>query len=80
MPEAMVMHDFGSPKIQLMGQFQQGLEMALGRANLLRTTKIETMQAFVMYLVGRSSSRIFVFSRAQHDLKSKSQEQRAVFI
>lgn len=28
-----------------------GTETALGRANFLRTTKIETLQSFVMYLV-----------------------------
>ena len=51
MPEEIIMHDFGVGKKDLVDNFQQGAETALVRANLLRTTKIETMQAFVMYMV-----------------------------
>ena len=52
MPDEIIMHDFGVGKKDLVDNFQQGAETALVRANLLRTTKIETMQAFVMYMVG----------------------------
>ena len=51
MTEEVIWRDFAVPKKDLLENFQQGTETALSRANLLRTTKIETMQAFVMYLV-----------------------------
>jgi hypothetical protein len=41
----------GVPKLQLLRSFQQGAESALCRANFLRTTKLQTLQALVMYLV-----------------------------
>ena len=44
----------GVPKIQLLRSFQQGCESALCRANFLRTTKFQTLQALVMYLVRRN--------------------------
>ncbi|MCJ1362752.1 hypothetical protein MMC16_001858 [Acarospora aff. strigata] len=51
MPEEVVARDFGVPKKTLVGNFQIGTETALSRANLLRTTKVETLQAFVMYMI-----------------------------
>ena len=51
MPDDLIMRDFAVPKKDLVDNFQQGTETALSRANLLRTTKVETMQAFVMYMV-----------------------------
>lgn len=51
MAEEAVLRDFGVPKKNLVGNFQVGTETALSRAHLLRTTKVETLQAFVMYLV-----------------------------
>jgi hypothetical protein len=51
MSEDMVMRDFGAVKRTLVENFQQGAETALARANLLRTTKVETMQAFVIYMI-----------------------------
>ena len=51
MPEERVINDFAVSKKELMDNFQQGTETALGRANLLRTTRLETMQALVMYMV-----------------------------
>jgi len=51
MDDAAVIRDFGVSKVSLMDNFKLGTETALGRANFLRTTKIETLQAFVMYLV-----------------------------
>jgi hypothetical protein len=47
-----VYHEFGVNKQSLVENFRQGTESALSRANLLRTSKLETLQAFVMYLVG----------------------------
>ncbi|KAI9877433.1 MAG: hypothetical protein M1830_003918 [Pleopsidium flavum] len=51
LPEETVLRDFGVPKKDLVGNFQIGTETALTRANLLRTTKVETLQAFVMYII-----------------------------
>jgi len=54
MPEEDVLLEFGVAKRQLLENFQKGAETALYRANFLRTTKLQTLQAFVMYLVGAS--------------------------
>ena len=51
MPEDVIIRDFGVAKKALEDNFLQGTETALSRANLLRTTKVETLQAFVMYMV-----------------------------
>ena len=51
MPEELILRDFAVPKKDLVENFQQGTETALSRAKLLSTTKVETMQAFVMYMV-----------------------------
>lgn len=50
-PEEKVLADFGVEKQSLVDSFIQGTESALARAHLLRTTKLETLQAFVTYLV-----------------------------
>ena len=42
---------FGSSKAALIDSLRSGTEMALSKANFLRTTKTDTMQAFVMYLI-----------------------------
>lgn len=55
MSEDIILQNFGVAKKTLQENFQQGTETALVRANLLRTTKTETMQAFVMYMVGLKS-------------------------
>jgi len=52
MPEEDVLLEFGVAKRELIENFQRGTETALYRANFLRTTKLQTLQAFVMYLVG----------------------------
>jgi hypothetical protein len=52
MPEETILLEFGVAKAQFLENFQKGTEMALSRANFLRTTKLVTLQAFVMYLVG----------------------------
>jgi hypothetical protein len=51
MEESIIWRDFGVSKESLIDNFRLGTETALGRANFLRTTKVETLQAFVMYLV-----------------------------
>jgi hypothetical protein len=54
-----VSEEFGVDKQGLVDNFRQATEMALSRANLLCTTKLETLQAFVMYLVSPYTFRIF---------------------
>jgi hypothetical protein len=51
MDESTIWRDFGVSRESLIENFRLGTETALGRANFLRTTKVETLQAFVMYLV-----------------------------
>jgi AcrR family transcriptional regulator len=51
MSDEKVMAEFNVDKADLVENFKQGTEAALARANFLRTTKLETLQAFVMYLV-----------------------------
>jgi hypothetical protein len=51
MSDHAVSMQLGVPKVQLLQSFQQGAESALYRANFLRTTKLQTLQALVMYLV-----------------------------
>lgn len=52
MPDKDVLMQFGTTKKDLVDNFQMGTETALGRANVIRTTKVETLQALVMYMVG----------------------------
>ncbi len=42
---------FSVPKRNLMARFQTATEVALGKANFLRTTRLETLQAMVIYLI-----------------------------
>ena len=51
MTDEQVLQEFGCHKIGLVENFRLGSEMALAKANFLRSTKLETIQAFVMYLV-----------------------------
>lgn len=51
MSDEQIYGSFTVEKREVVEHFQQGTEIALSRAHLLRTTKVETMQAFVMYLV-----------------------------
>jgi hypothetical protein len=51
MSDEMVMNEFAVDKTNLVENFKLGTEAALARANFLQTTKLETLQAFVMYLV-----------------------------
>jgi hypothetical protein len=51
MDESVIVQDFGVAKASLIDNFKLGTETALGRANFLRTTKVEMLQAFILYLV-----------------------------
>lgn len=50
--EDTVTTEYGTTKAELVDNFKEATEAALSRANVVRTTKLETLQAFVMYLVG----------------------------
>lgn len=54
MSEEKVLAEFGVDKRSLVDNFREGAEAALARANFLRTSKLETLQAFVMYLVSQA--------------------------
>lgn len=54
--EDTVTSEYGTTKSELVENFKEATEAALSRANVVRTTKLETLQAFVMYLVCLSSS------------------------
>lgn len=51
MPDNVILMEFGTTKKDLVDNFQMGTETALGRANVIRTTKVETLQALVMYMI-----------------------------
>jgi hypothetical protein len=51
MSEEKVQAEYQVDKPTLVNSFREGAEAALAKANFLRTTKLETIQAFVMYLV-----------------------------
>ncbi|OAP65221.1 hypothetical protein AYL99_01193 [Fonsecaea erecta] len=51
MPESDVTAIFARPKATILGNFQTGTEVALSKAQVLRATKIETLQALVIYLI-----------------------------
>lgn len=63
MPDEAVLMQFGTTKKDLVENFQMGTETALGRANVIRTTKVETLQALVMYMVGLPPSDVILRSR-----------------
>lgn len=42
---------FGASRKRLIDSFQLGTEVALGKANFLKTAKTQTLQALVMYMV-----------------------------
>lgn len=51
MDDAAVLNIFGVHKDRFLANIKEGTEAALSRANFLRTTKIDTLLAFVMFLV-----------------------------
>jgi hypothetical protein len=74
MDEPTIIRDFGVSKSSLIDNFRLGTETALGRANFLRTTKIETLQAFVMYLVSLYQNlRPAFFTKSVHRYRFAAQ-------
>lgn len=51
MTEDQIAHRFRTSRSALIDTLRSGTEMALSKANLLRTTKVAVMQAFVIYLI-----------------------------
>ena len=52
MKEDVVYHELGGhPKANWVASLKMGTETALSKANFLRTTRVETMQAFIIYMV-----------------------------
>ncbi|ORY03418.1 hypothetical protein BCR34DRAFT_455776, partial [Clohesyomyces aquaticus] len=58
MSKEKVMNEFSVSKDSLVENFKQGTETALARANFLRTTKLETIQAFVIFLIPLCRSEV----------------------
>ncbi|KKY34543.1 putative fungal specific transcription factor domain-containing protein [Diaporthe ampelina] len=48
--ETAINREFGLTKANLVENMKIGTEVALSKANFLRTTRVETLQAFVMYM------------------------------
>lgn len=57
--EATITREFGFTKANLVENMKVGTEVALSKANFLRTTRVDTMQAFVMYMVSAVNREIF---------------------
>ncbi|KUI61624.1 hypothetical protein VP1G_08802 [Cytospora mali] len=51
MDESDINREFGLTKANLIENMKIGTEVALSKANFLRTTRVETVQAFVMYMI-----------------------------
>lgn len=51
MQEDVCISTFGVPNKALVVKFQQATEMFLSKANFLRTTRVETLQALVIYII-----------------------------
>ncbi|KAF2214350.1 hypothetical protein CERZMDRAFT_105450 [Cercospora zeae-maydis SCOH1-5] len=51
MTNEQILQRFGTTKNALIDSLRSGTEFALAKANFLRTTRVDTMQAFVMYLI-----------------------------
>ena len=51
LPEETVMKEYNIPQNQLVDRVKSSTETVLFKANFLRTSKLETLQAFVLYLV-----------------------------
>ncbi|KAK4465485.1 fungal-specific transcription factor domain-containing protein [Cladorrhinum samala] len=49
--EVQAQQEYGLPKSQMVDHMKVATETALSKANFLRTTRFETMQAFVMYMI-----------------------------
>lgn len=55
--EEVVTREFGFTKANLVENMKIGTEVALSKANFLRTTRVDTLQAFVMYMVSLLRAR-----------------------
>jgi hypothetical protein len=63
MGEDEIFRDLGGyTKGNWMASLKMGTETALSKANFLRTTRMETMQAFIMYMVSEIESTGFLAS------------------
>lgn len=51
LPETIDPEVYGSNRIEILRAMQGGCEYALSRSNVLRTSKVDVLQAFVIYLV-----------------------------
>lgn len=51
MQDEIIRQHFAMSKADLVDHYLKGTEAALSRAHILKTTKLESLQAFVMYLV-----------------------------
>ncbi|KAK2750572.1 hypothetical protein FQN57_002643 [Myotisia sp. PD_48] len=58
MQEHLVLNTFGVSQTKLIDNFQLGTEMALGKAHFLKTTKTQTLQALVMYMIPMCRSEV----------------------
>lgn len=57
MDESVINKEFGMARGKLIEDMKVGTELALSKANFLRTTSVEAMQAFVMYMVSNLLGR-----------------------
>lgn len=57
MPSSMVTSKLGATKQDMVNNLQTAVEYALTKANVMKTTKTETLQAFTMYLVRNDITR-----------------------
>lgn len=53
MDEHVIHRELGFTKANLVDRMKVATELALSKADFLRTTKLQTLQAFVMYMVSR---------------------------
>lgn len=61
MSETLVLSTFGKRQKDLIDKFQLATEMALGKAHFMKTTKTETLQGLVMYLVSTITQLILFY-------------------
>ena len=51
MDDKAILGEYGRTKESVVNDFRMNTEASLAKANFIKTTKLETLQAFVMYLV-----------------------------
>jgi len=72
MDEVAVCSELGYTKKQWIAVLKLGTESALSKANFLRTTRIETLQAFVMYMVRACRTRYLYFPTHRLTMRLKA--------